>query len=120
MKSKVVHIGPNAIDEKEPILVLFGEDATPAIKNVSVLQKFEKDTDFFDLKSGDQLSFGGQIYDIQHVGQNVNANLHSIGHITLIFKEFNQERYLETSVYLHPYNVPAITKGMQIEYISKH
>lgn len=118
MKSKITHIGKDAIDKTEPILVLFGEQASPAIKNVSILQLFEKEDYTFNLNEEDQITFGDQVYTIQHVGENVNANLQSLGHVTLVFQKFDHENFLETSVYVSPYELPELSKDMEIQYIT--
>lgn len=119
MKSTIIHIGKDAIDEKEPILVLFGEEASSAIKNVSILQSFKEAYQTITLNEKDQIIFGDQVYTVEHVGENVNSNLQSLGHVTLVFKEFNQENFLETSVYVSPYRLPKLSEKMEIQYISK-
>lgn len=119
MNSKIIRIGKDAVSEKEPILVLFGENASTAIEDVSVLQSFNEKPADFRLKNGDEIVIGEQIYTIEHIGKNVNHNLQSLGHITLIFQAFNPERFLETSVYVSPYQLPQLKVGMEIKYQSK-
>lgn len=119
MKSTITHIGKDAIDKKEPILVLFGEEASSAIKNVSILQSFKGVDQTINLNEKDQIIFGDQVYTVEHVGKNVDANLQSLGHVTLVFKEFNQENFLETSVYVSPHELPELSEEMEIQYISK-
>ena len=118
MKSKIICIGEKAIDPKEPILIFFGNEATPAIKDVSILQEMEKGHSF-TLSTDDQIVFGDQVYTIEHVGEHVNASFQSLEHLTLVFKEFDAEHYLETTIYLSPYKIPHVAEGMEINYLSK-
>lgn len=117
MKSKIVHVGKDAFS-KEPILILFGEDATDAIRDVSLLQKFEEDIHDFQLQIGDHIYFGDQVYTITHIGKSVSANLMSLGHVTFVFKPFDPQNIIETSIYLSPHNLPEVAAGMTITYQS--
>ena len=42
MQSTVIQIGKDAIDKDDPVVILFGETATEALQNVSVIQRFEQ------------------------------------------------------------------------------
>ena len=116
MISEIVHIGKEAVSTEENILILFGEDASPAIKNVSVLQSFKKKDADFELKLNHTITIGDQVYTITFVGENVSANLRALGHVTLVFKEFDEDNFIETSVYLTPHQLPHIETGMTITY----
>lgn len=118
MISEITHIGKDAISTEENILILFGEDASTSIKDVSILQAFKKTDRDFELQKKDKLVFGNQEYDVEYVGENVSANLRALGHVTLVFKEFDHENYIETSVYLSPYKLPEVQTGMEIKYLS--
>ncbi|MGP6138706.1 MULTISPECIES: PTS glucitol/sorbitol transporter subunit IIA [unclassified Jeotgalibaca] len=119
MKSKVMHIGKDAISTNERILVLFGENATEAIRDVSILQAFEEEVSAFVFHINDEVHFGDQIYTVSYVGENVGANLVELGHVTFVFDEFDPEHFIETSVYLTPHQLPKIELGMMIQYVSK-
>lgn len=119
MKSKVVHIGKDAISSDEPILVFFGEDATGAIRDVSIIQVFENEITSFQFHIDDEIHFGNQIYTVSYVGENVGQNLVELGHVTFVFDDFDPEHFLETSVYLTPHQLPTIEEGMEIQYVSK-
>ncbi|MDE1549005.1 PTS glucitol/sorbitol transporter subunit IIA [Jeotgalibaca caeni] len=118
MKSKIIRIGKDAVNEKEPILILFGDRATAAIENVSVIQTFTETAEDFQLVKGDIIRIGDQDFTIEHVGNNVQANLNTIGHITIVFSEFNENHFLETSVYASPHHLPRLEVGMEIQYQS--
>lgn len=116
MKSAITRIGKDAINEQEPILILFGDQASEAIEEVSIIQSFTEKEKGTLLSKGDQIVIGGQSYVIEHIGKNVNENLHSLGHLTIVFKEYDPERFLETSVYVTPYQLPRLEIGMEIDY----
>lgn len=40
MQAEIVAIGAQAIDAAEPLVILFNEQATPAIKAVALIQRF--------------------------------------------------------------------------------
>lgn len=119
MKSTILHIGKDSISIDEPIVILFGENATEAIRDVSVLQRFEDAIDSFVFRVGDAVHFGDQVYHVSHVGENVGENLVELGHVTFVFDPFDPDHFIETSVYLTPHTVPTIEEGMTINYLSK-
>ena len=118
MQSKVIQIGEKAIDIKEPMIILFDDSATPPLQEVSVIHRFVEPQEWFELADGDRILFDDQEYRISYVGSHVLKNLQSIGHTTMIFKNWDEER-LETSIYLTPYVLPAITDGTTITYKKK-
>ena len=117
MQSKVIQIGEKAIDIKEPMIILFDDSATPTLQEVSVIHRFVEPQEWFELEDGDRILFDDQEYRISYVGTHVLKNLQSIGHTTMIFKNWDDER-LETSIYLTPYILPTITDGTTITYNS--
>lgn len=119
MKSVILRIGKDAVSPDEPILVFFGENATEAIRDVSILQRFEKEISSFVFHIGDEIHFGNQIYKVSYVGENVGANLVTLGHVTFVFDEFDPNHFLETSVYLTPHRLPVLEIGMTVEYVTK-
>ena len=118
MQSKVVQIGEKAIDSKELMIILFDESATEPLQEVSVIHRFVEPQDWFELTDGDRILFNDQEYRISYIGSHVLKNLQSIGHTTMIFKNWEEER-LETSIYLTPYILPTITDGTTITYKKK-
>ncbi|HEX5351623.1 MAG TPA: PTS glucitol/sorbitol transporter subunit IIA [Trichococcus sp.] len=118
MQSKVIQIGEKAIDIKEPMIILFDDSATPPLQEVSVIHRFVEPQEWFELEDGDRILFDDQEYRISYVGTHVLKNLKSIGHTTMIFNNWDDER-LETSIYLTPYILPTITDGTTITYKKK-
>lgn len=117
MKAVVTEIGARALDEKEPMVILFGESATDSLKEYSVIQEFEE-TQSLDIKNGDLLKIDEQEYTIQYVGPFANNNLNSIAHVTLIFAELPEEDPIVNGLYLAPSKFPTINVGTRIEYIA--
>ena len=64
----VTSIGPQAISEQDPIIILFGEEATEDIRQVSVIQAFEDGREMIELKKGQTIKFDNQSYTIEAVG----------------------------------------------------
>jgi PTS system glucitol/sorbitol-specific IIA component len=113
--SNVIEIGTEAISENDPIMILFDKTATPALRNYSVIQEFQE-SPTFSLDEGDTITFDNQEYRIEHVGRTANQNLEAVGHVTLIFDEYNREDAIVNGIYLSPYQVPEIHLGTHIRY----
>lgn len=117
MKALVTEIGKHALDGKEPLIILFGENATEALKEYSVIQRIEENTSLA-IKANDQLKIGEKEYTINYVGSFANSNLNSIAHVTLVFSEVPKEDAIANGLYLSPFDLPIIETGTTIEYIS--
>ncbi|OJG28453.1 hypothetical protein RU98_GL000046 [Enterococcus caccae] len=117
MKAIVTEIGASALDEKEPMIILFGENATEGLKEYSVIQKFQE-LPTLDIKKGNLLRIDEQEYTIQYVGPFANNNLNSIAHVTLVFAEVPEEDAIVNGLYLDPSQFPTIKVGTIIEYDS--
>ncbi|MGM0125316.1 PTS system, glucitol/sorbitol-specific IIA component [Enterococcus sp. AZ194] len=116
MKAIVSEIGSQALSESEPIVILFGETATPALRKYSVIQKIREETPT-DLKISGKILFDGAEYTIQYVGNTANQNLQAIGHLTLVFDEVPEENQIVNGVYLTPHVIPAFKKNTEIVYL---
>lgn len=116
IKTQITAIGDSAINTKDPLIILFGEQATEELRKVSVIQKTVSIEKKIDLHPGGTVTFGEQVYSIQHVGSLANANFNSIGHITLIFSELpeDKEDRIENGVYLMPHELPILSVGTEI------
>ncbi|MGY3778605.1 PTS glucitol/sorbitol transporter subunit IIA [Isobaculum melis] len=114
--AKVVEIGKQAISQKDPMIILFGETATAEIKKVAVIQEFKEGIPNEALRVGGEVAFGEQVYHIQRVGSLANENLQSIGHVTLIFSDIPEEDVLENALYLSPKELPKIDLDTEIKY----
>ncbi|MBL1228045.1 PTS glucitol/sorbitol transporter subunit IIA [Enterococcus sp. BWB1-3] len=116
MKAIVTEVGAQALDEKERMIILFGEGATESLREHSVIQKFEG-TKELTIKDGDQLKIDKAVYTVKQVGPFANANLNSIAHVTLVFDEIPEEDAVVNGLYLSPTEFPKIHVGSVIEYI---
>ena len=112
----VTAIGENAISKKDPMIILFGEQATEEIRTVAIIQSFEKEKETVKLKPGQKISFDEKIYTIKTVGSLANENLNTIGHITLSFSEVPGDDRIESGIYLSPHELPEVSVGTKITY----
>ncbi|MBO0474781.1 PTS system, glucitol/sorbitol-specific IIA component [Enterococcus sp. DIV0840] len=117
MKAVVTEIGVRALDEKEPMIILFGESTTEGLKEYSVIQKFQENQSL-EVKKGDLLKIDEQEYTIDYVGPFANDNLNSIAHVTLVFTDVPKEDAIVNGLYLTPSAFPTIKVGSTIEYMS--
>ena len=112
----VTAIGENAISKKDPMIILFGEQATEEIRTVAIIQSFENEKETVKLKPGQTISFDEKKYTIKTVGSLANENLNTIGHVTLSFSEVPEDDRIESGIYLTPYELPELTIGTKISY----
>ncbi|QFP80350.1 PTS sorbitol transporter subunit IIA [Latilactobacillus graminis] len=122
-QAEVIAIGNAAIDNHSPIVILFDEQATPALQNVALIQRFtdEQAKARLTLSMTSQVMIDHQPYAITFIGALVNTNLNSIGHVALIFGPVPQTDQLQSGLYLVPagVNIPAMPVfkvGTQIQY----
>lgn len=118
IKATITAIGPEAISPTDPLVILFDEDATVALKRIALLQEFESEEAMSQLAltTGDQILIGEQAYHVQYVGEVANDNLQTIGHATLLFTPVPENDRLGNGVYLTPYVKPDFKVGTQITY----
>lgn len=112
----VTAVGEDAIEKKDPMIILFGEKATEDIRTVAIIQSFEKEEENIKLEPGHTISFDEQVYTIETVGSLVNENLNTIGHVTLSFSEVVKDDQIESSIYLSPHELPNVVVGTKISY----
>lgn len=95
-------VGPEAISPNENIIILFNETATDELKRVSVIQKFDEDTQpsSFVLKKDDTITIDGETFLVMYVGPMVDMNMKAIGHATLVFTDEVPKKPLTNAVYL--------------------
>ncbi len=111
----IKEIGAKAVSDQEPILILFDQTATSALRNYSVIQEINS-KEAFQLKKDGTISFDQQEYTIEHVGTMANENLSSVGHVTLIFDRYVEDSGIANGIYLAPYHLPKIHIGTKINY----
>lgn len=117
IQAKVTAIGAQALTTADPMVILFDASASESIKKVAVIQQFAdvKAKAQLDLHRGDQIVIGQQAYQIKKVGQLVNENLRTIGHVTLIFSK-QDTNDLQSAVLLTPEVKPQFSIGTTITY----
>lgn len=111
----ITEIGPEAVNEEEPMVILFNETATDALRKYSVIQEIDTKK-AFSLQPGGTITFDEQEYQIEYVGATANQNLDTVGHVTLIFDQYPEEGRIVNGVYLSPYKLPELQVGTQISY----
>ena len=92
---------------EEKMIIIFKDNAPEELADYCVLHAGNEVSD--SVKQGDILVIAGQEYRIVYVGDEVQANLENLGHITLRF-DGNIEG-LGGSVYLEDKALPAIKIG---------
>ncbi len=114
-KAIVTDIGAQAIDTKEPILILFGETATQALRQVSIIQKISEEGDW-QAHKGAEISLDDQVYTVTRAGRLAQKNLKELGHVAIVFQAVPHEDAMENALYVTPYDLPVIKKGTEIIY----
>lgn len=97
------------------MLVIFDDSMVlPELRNFSVLHSGNKLTDA--IKPGDTLKIAGSEFKILNVGQEVNNNIKSLGHIVIKFND-DKEDLLEGSIHVEDKPIPKIRIGDEIAVI---
>ena len=94
--ANIKKIGKKAVDNKDGMVILFGEGANKDLEDVSVIQKFSTETPVsgFVFKKGDTITVDGQTYVANYVGPMVESNMKALGHATLFFNRPFLRRHL--------------------------
>lgn len=116
----VTAIGQDAISTKDNMVILFGDQATNALRDVSVIQEFAdaEAAKQLNLVRGDHLYIDDIKYRITDVGRLTNSGLQQIAHATLVFKPVPTEDALGNALYLSPTAMPVFKVGTQIRYVT--
>lgn len=116
-KNEIKSIGSMAstfLEEK--MLILFGDQAPQDLKdfcfNIDVLNAYE------EIKSGQKLYIGNQKFEITSVGNVVQRNLTTLGHITLRF-DGSTTPGLPGTLYLEDKDIPFIELGTELKIVSE-
>ena len=82
----ITAIGKDALSSKDPMIILFGPEATDALRDVAVIQQFDDPAALsqFSIQAGDRLTIDGTAFTMTYVGQLAISNLKTIGHVTLL------------------------------------
>ncbi len=102
--STIEKIGPKAIDQKDKMVILFGEGANQDLEDVSVIQKFDEQSPVksFVFKKGDTITIDGETYIAAYVGPMVESNMKALGHATLFFNHRVPKAPLANAIYFEP------------------
>lgn len=100
--STISKIGKQAIEPKGNMVILFGENVTKDLVDVSVIQKFDSKTPLngFIFKKGDTITIDGQTFVADYVGAMVESDMKALGHATLFFNQRKPKNPLANAVYL--------------------
>ncbi|WP_394238461.1 PTS glucitol/sorbitol transporter subunit IIA [Niallia oryzisoli] len=114
-ENKVINVGPLAnsfLEEK--MFILFGTEAPQDLKdfcyNINVL-----DTDG-EIKAGQTLFINNDSFEITSVGNLVQRNLTTLGHITLRF-DGSASAELPGTLYLENKEIPVIEEGTELKIV---
>ncbi|WP_122645683.1 PTS glucitol/sorbitol transporter subunit IIA [Enterococcus mediterraneensis] len=114
-EGKIIAVGKDAIDEKEKILLFFGDKATEGLRRYSIIQEIS-DPQAITIKPGDQIAFDQKSYVVTFVGNIANQNLHSLQHVTFVFDTVPETNVIANGIYLAPDELPEIAVGMTVTY----
>ncbi len=115
--TKIVGIG-GEVDKFTSLvkmLVIFDDSMVlPELRNFSVLHSGNKLTDV--IKPGDVLQLAGSEFKILSVGNEVNNNIKSLGHIVIKFND-DRDDLLEGSIHVEDKPIPKIRIGDEIAIV---
>ena len=118
--TKVVGIGGEAekFSRLAKMIVIFDDSMVlPELRNFSVLHSGNKLTDV--IKPGDILQIAESKFKILRVGNEVNNNIKSLGHIVIKFND-DKDDLLEGSIHVEDKPIPKIRIGDVIEIIEEN
>ncbi|WP_155286237.1 PTS glucitol/sorbitol transporter subunit IIA [Lacticaseibacillus zhaodongensis] len=117
--AKVQAIGKDALSPKDAMVILFGEKATPELRDVCVIQEFTDPAaqKKMHVRPGDHIYINDIKYRVAGVGGLTDANLEQIAHATLIFKAVpDDDDVMGNAIYLTPFAKPIFEVGTTIRY----
>ena len=112
--TKIVGIGGEAekFSRLAKMIVIFDDSMVlPELREFSVLHSGNKLTDV--IKPGDMLKIAGSEFKILKVGNEVNNNIKSLGHIVIKFND-DKDDLLEGSIHVEDKPIPKIRIGDEI------
>lgn len=117
IKSTITAVGPQALEDQDPMVILFDETASETLRQVAVIQQFDDETaqQQLELHAGDELVIDDQHLPIDAVGSLVNENLQTIGHVTLVFSDAGPAD-LHNAIYFRGQPKPNFRVGTQLIY----
>lgn len=117
----IVKIGKKAINQKDQMIILFGQGVNQELADVSVIQKFDPATPVssFVFKKGDTITVDGQTYIADYVGPMVESNMKALGHATLFFNHHVPKAPLANAVYFEAnadHSMPIFKENADLMY----
>lgn len=102
VQAKIIKIGANALAENDPLVILFDPQVTATLADVAVIQAFASKSDQgqLNLQAGSTIVIDSRDFQVHQVGQLVQPNLTTIGHVTLIFKVPGPDDKMQSAIYL--------------------
>lgn len=96
------NIGKQAIEPENKMVLLFGDNVSPDLVEISVIQKFDQQIPLanFAFSTGDTITVDKKTYVANYVGSMVENNIKTLGHVVLIFAALNAEKPLANAIYL--------------------
>ncbi|WP_159721411.1 PTS glucitol/sorbitol transporter subunit IIA [Enterococcus sp. CSURQ0835] len=115
-KTKIVEIGSMVpAFEEEQLVILFGPKATPELRDISVIHEVASQPNGV-LKAGGKIKFGDDVFTIEEVGSQANANFDELGHISIYFRNEVGE-VLPGAIIASPGKFPQLEVGAEIEFM---
>lgn len=110
-QTKITEIGPIVEDfAEEFLLVLFGPEAMAELRDICVIH--ETDQRPADaLRKGGRLTIGTQEYTILEVGSEANPNYQALGHISIYFRDSENNEILPGAILVEPKVFPKLKVG---------
>lgn len=117
-KATVTAIGKDALSSKDPMIILFGPQATDALRDVAVIQQFADPASLaqFSIQAGDRITIDETTFTMTYVGQLAISNLKAIGHVTLLFQDVPADKPMQNAIYLKPTHRPTFKVGTTLLY----
>lgn len=113
-KTKIVEIGPIVEDfAEEFLLVLFGPQATAELRDICVIHE-SSDGPKGVIQKNSRLIIGNQEYHILDVGNEANSNFESLGHISIYFRDGENNEILPGAILVEPRVFPILAVGDEI------
>lgn len=115
-KTKIVEIGPIVEDfAEEFLLILFGPEATAELRDICVIHESIDDPKDVIKKNG-KLTIGEQEYRVLEVGDEANPNFESLGHISIYFRDGENNEILPGAILVEPKIFPSVALGDEIVF----
>ena len=115
-QSQITEIGESCQEMLDVgMLIIFHDNVPAELKDIAAVHEENKWNG--EVKTGDTLSIGEQIYTVKKVGQKVNETLHALGHCTIKFDDDGAN--LPGNFELEGTSSPVLEPGLAIKFESE-